>query len=395
MISLSKISKLNYGFTMMNRISNFISQTRAISIVRRDGNDNYLVQLNNGSLNDILNICKNADQNKAILIRGTCDGIINAYNRKINNHDQNARYQCNDDKGNSVYLIPNNSKCEELYKGSLYGAGANIIVKYNSDFYSLFVKKRTNKYISCPGGTYRYGDQFEYSHINDGNRIVNDELLVYNIIERELLHQSIDSNDTQHYFRLNNYMLRNRPHKYELDKIARLYYQTNFFDIENIKKVQTIFSIYVDYDSDKIHYKLYDFKGNYNHPYSTDFMSYYDIVDFFRNLFNPSNIVDDNCYMLDYSKNTEIEYVYAYQLWNPLLMSSPENFTKHPIYWENRHPITTLHLSMSYMNLYKIYSRLYWKNLPEFRHTKYQVFDKIDCQTKGYSDNLVKMELFM
>lgn len=208
------------------------------------------------------------------------------------NNDKKAVIQMQSDK--VMCLVRNGSSCPELVNGQILAAGVNIIVKKDGEYYCLFTKDKTRPFLTSPGGTATPGET------------------VLEVSKRELFEETTDIETGIDVFDTN------------IEKLADIQFAGNFFGVP-VEDHYTLMKYFYDFD-----------KPDKNHH-------------FFERLFKESN-------ELKFNKNTEISDIFAIKL----------NMTALPLFkgdkgylwdfhtFENKHPVTYLHLFLGYVHLSNI-----------------------------------------
>lgn len=306
---------------------------------------NTICSVNDCQRVDIENVVNSTIKGKAILLKNVGDSTINKYNLDVSQSARNsierdmllAKYQC--DPG--VYLIRNWSKCPELCDGEFVAGGVNILIEHNGYHYSLLMKDKTKKYLTCPGGTATISD-------------IRDNV---NIGVRELLEETTS---------VNNFDGIDLSHL-KLDKLCKFYFRSRFFDIDNIPDIYTMNTFYI----------------STNNTIST----------YLSLLFDDRNLCDEHCYKLQYLDHDETEFTYALNLTsnkniNPSTVTLDDVLAlfqkeEREIIRKHNHPVTYLHTAMSQFNLFNHYGVINSGSPTIVKNT----------ETFNFPGNLVKLEL--
>lgn len=319
---------------------------------------------------------------KGILLKGIDRLSVQNYNETVQRGSSlysemmTAEFQCDP----NVYLIRNWSKCPELVAGKFVAAGVNIIVEHDGLFYSVLMKDKTRKYLTCPGGTGTMSD------VIYNNNSINFGKTSRTIAVRELLEETESS-------QFPGITLDGSS----LDKLCEFKFRSKFFDINGVRDTYSMYSVFVSLD-------------NRDKSIPDNVYSYFD------RLFDKANLRDESCYKLSYSDHEETEFVYAWRLIHADVMDfydqlSINNRVQIPggvifsYMHENRaimrnhfHPVTYLHATMSQYHLFTLLNRVPMTDCHFFT-----LFNRVTVRgtilMDGFSgrmpDNLDSVELFI
>lgn len=297
--------------------------------------------------------------NNAVLLKNCNKSIIDEYNSKICSdavdNSKIATLQHVSPTGNT-YLIKNSSNCPQLVNSEIRAAGVSIIYLHNSCYYVLLANDKTKKYLSVPGGT---------ACLDDFNKNSCMSKIAFRELKEEtsgtvLSHNSeLKSQYNKNISGISENELR------DIKKICEFNFNTKFFDID----VNDIYTMYGAISSSK--------------------------SIFGTTLFNDNCLVSNNnskYYKLKYENHQEIDNMYALQLANvndldnDVIISKKcdeymEKITNSDLYIKHSHPVTYLHIYMSYVNLFRfIYPNNGYLKISEFN--------------KNFPTNLLKYTVF-
>ncbi|AKI79837.1 hypothetical protein QJ850_gp862 [Acanthamoeba polyphaga mimivirus] len=238
--------------------------------------------------------------NKGIVFVGFSNTIISQLNCIHYNGDI---IYLSTNNGENYHLMINNSSCPQFCDNTIRASGVSVVLKHESSYFSLLMKDRTKKILSCIGGVCT---QSEYkSNPNYSLRVAKRELKeetqgIVEVINRKL------QGETQGFVEIGT------------DKIyCSGIVLTESEQLDIISQVEFLSTYYG--------LKVPDFYTCYKHTINTP-----DLYDRFRVfvslMFDERNRLPNGDYQLNYLDNSETEYIYAIKLSDNIIDTETHNF---------------------------------------------------------------------
>ncbi|BCS83693.1 hypothetical protein QLL95_gp0430 [Cotonvirus japonicus] len=258
--------------------------------------------------------------NKGLIFVGFPLDIISELNQKYYNNDIIYLTNKNDE---TYHLMINNSNCPQFCDETIKASGVSIVVYHENSYYAIIVKDKTKRILTCIGGCC---SQLDYkSKPNYSVRTAIKEL-------RE---------ETQGRISINNINTHcdglSLSDSDKLDLLAEMELESIYYGLK-VLDTYSCYGLYVDInESDNI---------------------------FFKFLFDPQNQTIEGNFKMNYSDNTETEYIYAIKLsddtifemddFKNIMNKISDQISKINL---NNARISGLHMFFNYIHLKKLTSK--------------------------------------
>lgn len=238
--------------------------------------------------------------NKGIIFVGFSDTIISQLNSNYYNSDI---IYLTTNNGENYHLMINNSSCPQFCDQTIRASGVSIILEHESSYYSLLMKDRTKKILSCIGGVCtqsEYKSNPDYSLMVAKRELKEETQGIVEVVNRKL------QGETQGFVEIGS------------DKIYCSGIVLSDSDQLDIIAQVEFLSVYYGL-------KVPDFYTCYKHTVNTPAL--YDKFRVFASLmFDDRNRLPNGDYQLNYLDNSETEYIYAIKLSDNIIGTGTHNF---------------------------------------------------------------------
>ncbi|AEQ60281.1 hypothetical protein [Acanthamoeba polyphaga mimivirus] len=239
-------------------------------------------------------------QNKGIIFVGFDDTIITQLNSVYYNSDI---IYLTTNNGENYHLMINNSSCPQFCDKTIRASGVSVVLKQDESYYSLLMKDRTKKILTCIGGVCtqsEYKSNPDYSLMVVKRELKEETQGIVEVVSRKL------QGETQGFVEIGT------------DKIYCSGIVLSNSDQLDIIAQAEFLSVYYGL-------KVPDFYTCYKHTINTP-----DLYDKFRVfvglMFDDRNRLPNGDYQLNYLDNSETEYIYAIKLSDNIITTETHNF---------------------------------------------------------------------